>query len=492
MSSTIKKLLRSSFLLLPVSLLAVFFAVEARVGTSSALQSALAQAPKIAPNTAAAVDEYTQSEAHLQIGEVKAKMEKFIMRVPEDDKAPKYPRTPNEMVTPYLNIVNAALNKEVELKNTHYAFYNASNNEWRVPQDLYKKLYVHYKKPGSQLDDFAFVRFSNGKSIKAQDFLKENIAEWGGVNDNEPAIRDIVMSVNLYLFGNVGFPGECSWNYFLETKSHRIPAPQNYQEILNAFDVTYDIEALAKEAGALSEMLINSADNSSQKGVQTLFQFFVPQDKVDDVAYIAWVLGFPAHAKSIEQMEAVLAIPDPKTGKIPPRVGVFTGKAVKDVMKQFKGKRATPETDAVYKELVEATADGKFGVSGFMESLRNNPFGMPNVNETQGRLLVTDPIFQNPASGVKVFTYFTTPEGIQRDYMNKLNALAQKVIAAESSKTKEQKDADRKKNEATVVRIKAEEKAKAEAEKAKATPAPQKGKAQPAIPKQQNKPAGKK
>lgn len=470
MSFSIKRLLKGGFLLLPIILLGLSVDVAAKSrAVSAGLQSKLSQAP-VSSSPAALATEYTQSEAHLQIPDVKEKMASFIMRVPQDPAKPEYPRTPNEMVVPYLNIVNAAINKEKELQNTHYAFYNASNNEWRVPQDLYKKLYIHYKKPGSQLDDFAFVRFGNAKSIKAQDFLNENIAQWGGVNDNIGSVRDVVMSTNLFLFGNVGFPGECTWNYFLETKSHRIPAAYNYQEILNAFNLTYDIEALAKEAGALCEMLINSANNSTQKGVQTLFQFFIPKTKVDDVAYIAWVLGFPAHPKSLDLMEEIMKKKIMVEGKLvdKPRVGAYTGKAVKQVIKRFKSEKATPQDNAVYKELIEAAANGNFGISGFMEALCNNPFGMSNynVNETQGRLLVTDPIFQNPASGVKVFNYFTTPEDIQRDYMNKLNALVQKIIAAESAKEKipGQKEADRKKNEETVARIKAEEKAKADAE----------------------------
>lgn len=433
-------------------LMTFFVNIEARVA-SGALEGELAKAPVARPvagvSSPTRSDEYVQSEAHLQLDDVKEKMSKFIMRVPEDTDKPERPLTPNQIVTPLLNIVAAVINKEVELKNTHYAFYNASNNEWRVPQDLYKKLYIHYKKVGSSLNDFAFVRFGGAKSIKAQDFLNENIAEWGGVNDNAGEVRDVVMSVNLAVFGNVGFPGECTWNYFIEAKSHRWPLPQNYQEILKAFDVTYDIELLAKETQALSEMLIKASPE------QTLFQFFIPQSKVDDVAYVSWILGFPAHPKSMDLMEKLMR------GK--PRVGTFTGPAVKSVMKRFR----KDKDNATYKELAKLAADGEFGISGFMEGMRNDPFAIENLNETQGRLLVTNEVFKNPASGVKVFTYFTTPKNIQDNYMARLDTLVQKIISQEAGKSPQQKSADRTKNEATFEKLEKERKEKEAAEKAK-------------------------
>lgn len=459
MRNLIKGFFKHSYVGLSIALLSFFVGIEGKT-MSGALTSELSKAQVAAPArpivqptgvvVAADTEGYVQSEAHLQLDDVKEKMANFIMRVPGDPNKPVRQLSPNQIVTPYLNTVAAVLNKEVEFKNSHYAFYQGTNNEWRVPQDLYKKLYIHYKKPGSQLSDFAFVRFSNIKSIKAQDFLQENIAEWGGVNDNAGEVRDVVMSVNLALFGNVGFPGECTWNYFIEAKSHRWPLANNYYEVLNAFDVTYDIEALAKEAQVLSEMLV---DASSE---QTLLQFFVPQNIVDDVAYVAWILGFPAHPKSMVLMEELMK------GKV--RVGTFTGPAVKKVMKRFRNDKDNP----VYKELVQAAASGDFGMSAYLDALCTDPFAsdLNNVNETQARLLVTNEAFKNPASGVKVFTYFTTPQNIQQQYMQKLDQLAAKIIAQESSKSPQQKATDKAKNEATFVRLKAEQEAKDAAEKA--------------------------
>src|SRR5258708_40133023 len=102
-----------------------------------------------------------------------------------------------------MNIVSAVINKEVELKNSHYVLYNGTGTEWRVPQDIYKQLYAH-QNPAKSVKNFVFVRFSDLPSIKAKDFLRENVAEWAGVNDNIQDVRDVLISCNLALFGGVG------------------------------------------------------------------------------------------------------------------------------------------------------------------------------------------------------------------------------------------------------------------------------------------------
>lgn len=440
-------------------LLSVFVVIESKQ-ISEGLTQALEQA-KVATSSAPFVggvvkpamesDEYVQSEAHMQLPEVKEKMKNFIMRVPGDLNKPEHPKTPNEMVTPYMNVVAAAINKEVELKNSHYVFYQATNNEWRVPQDLYKRLYA-YKNPSQSVKDFVFVRFSDLPSLKAQDYLQESLEKFAGVNDNVQAVRDILLSVNLALFGNVGFPGECTWNYFLEAKSHRWPLAQNYKQVIDAFDITYDIEQLAKETQILSEMLVNASEE------QTLLQFCVPQNKADDLAYVAWIIGFPAHPKSMALMEEKIA------GKA--RVGSNTGPAVKAVMKQFKREEGkNTEGGIIYKELLDAAANGEFGISGFMEAFCNDPFSIPNANEIQARLLATKEGLGNPASGIKIFSYFTTPRDIQEAYFKKLDALTEKIIDQENSKTPEQKVADKAKNEAVFAKLEEQRQKEEEARK---------------------------
>src|SRR5258708_38434875 len=61
----------------------------------------------------------------------------------------------------YKNIIDAILAREKEYKDD-YVFYHGMDNVWRVPQDLYTKLYIHFKKlPESIMQSFIFLRFEN-------------------------------------------------------------------------------------------------------------------------------------------------------------------------------------------------------------------------------------------------------------------------------------------------------------------------------------------
>ena len=400
---------------------------------------------------AAGGDEYVQSEAHLQVNAVKEALAKISLhRKNEDGTVFEDSRTSNELVTPYMNIVAAAINKEVELKDSHYVFYNGCGNEWRVSQDIYKQLYA-YRNPLKSVKDFIFVRFTDSPSINAQDFLQENVTKWAGVNDNIQAVRDVLVSTNLALFGGVGTEGECTWNYFLTSKSHRYPTATQYYAILKSNDMSYDLELFTKEATVLVKDLLDASPE------QMLIQYCIPQDKVDQTAYLSWILGVPYERKSVALMEKWME------GK--ERFGGITGPIVKKVMQKIKAAK-TPEDQAMYEELVAAVDRGDFGVRAFMQRYRNNPWTVKDINEIQARVLITNDIVLNPASGVKFFSYFTTPHDIQKKYLNNLGVLVKKMIDAEEGKTAEQKAADIAKNEETFARLDAAEKAERAKEKA--------------------------
>ena len=260
------------------------------------------------------------------------------------------------------------------------------------------------------------------------------------MNDNIQEVRDVLIACNLSLFGSVGTQGECTWNYFLTAKSHRYPTALHYYQILKSFDISYDIELLAKEAQALSEMLVKATAE------QTLLQIFIPQNKIDDMVYLSWILGVPYHQKSVALMEQWME------GK--ERTGGVTGPIVKAVMKKM---RKDPAYKALHEELKAAVENGDFGVSAFMDEYRNKPWSVKNINEIQGRLLATKEI-QDPSSGLKMFNYFTTPREVQENYLKKLDGLVKKVIDQENGKTPAQKAADMAKNEETFARLEQEEK----------------------------------
>jgi len=360
-------------------------------------------------------DRYVQTVAHLQLEDVQHRMADFLQQpigfIPKEGELLPAEKTPNEMVTPYLNVIAKAIDREIEFKDTHYVFYHGMSNAWRVVQDFYKQLYAYFN-PLQPVKDFTFVRFTDMPTIKAQDYLSQAVAEFAGVNDNILDVRTRLLPVNLALFGNVGFPGECTWNYFLSPKSHLIPLPEeNIQPILDGFGLKYDLDSLVEGITELTEMLAKASPE------QTILQIFIPQEQVDDVAYLAWIIGFPAHAKSMELIESIFE------GK--PKVGGMTGPAVKKVMKMYKREG---EDNPLYKDLLDAVENGDFGAEAFLKVYRNNPSELKNVNDTQARLVITNDVLLNPKSGVKFFSLFTTPKEIQDQYVQKLNALVKKII----------------------------------------------------------------
>jgi hypothetical protein len=94
-------------------------------------------------------------------------------------------------------------------------------------------------------------------------------------------------------------------------------------------------------------------------------------------------------------------------------------------MKTYK---AEGTDNPLYKELIDAVENGDFGVDAFLKVYRNNPSELKNVNDTQARLVITNDVLLNPGSGVKFFSYFTTPREEQDSYIKKLNALVKKII----------------------------------------------------------------
>lgn len=359
-------------------------------------------------------DMYTQSEAHMQLDEVKKAMSEFslytegtILKEGEE----KIEKTPNEMVTPYLHIIAAALNREVEFKKTHYVFYHSATHQWRALQDLYKLLYAYYN-PLVSIKDFVFMRFVDVSAVDAQQYLSEHLKEFGGINDNEAMERLHMISANLAIFGSIGSAGECSWNYFVQNKSHSWPKTSNYQEILDAFNLEYhDIDELVSDANKFAEMLVDDTPE------QTIYQIFVPIEKVNKVAWLAWILGFPAHPKAIE---IIL-----KSIKGKPLVGAITGPAVKKLMKRFKREG---EDNKLYQELLDDVESGAFGLDAFLKIYRNSPWKLNHPSDMQARILITHDIMKDPASGVKYFRYATTSRAVEEKYNKGISNLAKKII----------------------------------------------------------------
>ncbi len=344
-------------------------------------------------------DKYTQSEAHLSLRHIRELIT----------------RTYN--IEPYLNIVSSCIAREGELKQSHYVFYHGLRNIWRVPQDLYRKLYERLHPLTQKIEDFEFLRWkpSGDLKVSAQTFIVDQLVNYGLINDNYPDTSAILLSTNLALFGNVGFAGEATWEYFVKPKSHITPKPENFKEILDIFGATHEYIGQLIQ---LSDILYTKE--------QTLMQIFIPKEIVDYVAYIAFLQGIPADKQT---MDWILEHVPRKRKKLYTQYE----KALKKIREVFKTEQ---DRFPIFKELHERAEEGDFSVSALLEIYRNTPRKIDNINYLQARLVFTKDVLMTPGIGIKYFRYDTISREKMREYNQKLDEIVDQIIQERLSRAK--------------------------------------------------------
>jgi hypothetical protein len=334
-----------------------------------------------------ASDRFTQSQAHMSLPEIK----KLI--------AAEY------STKPYEKMIAAILEREQLYKDDYYVFYHGIDNVWRVPQDLYTRLYFYFNGlPTELMKNFIFLRFGDvtGATI-VQNFLINKLAEGGLINDHE--LGQFLFAVNLALFGNVGIQPECTWQYFVKSRGHLVPDRAVYEKILNKFGLSHKY---IDELMALVKLY--------QTKEQTIIQVFVPKNRVDEIGYLSWIRGNPAHKKT---MDMVLRSVENKTFS-------KTSFALDHYTKLFKKDQAN---NPVFRNLVDRVKAGDFSLGYFLHFYRNHPESIEGINNYQARLMLTPAVLLNPLSGVKIFRYSAaTPEQLN-NYEQKFNEIFKKIIA---------------------------------------------------------------
>lgn len=337
-------------------------------------------------------DRFTQTEAHLFLRNIRMLVEK------------NYPDTER-----HLDVVATVIANEAEYKDTHYAFYNTTSNMWRLAQDLYTRLYAYQNPEKLPPKDFKFLRF-NDEAINstAQGFLVKELKEKGLVDDNTET-GAIMVSVNLALFGNVGFSGECSWEYFVHPQGHRAPKRETYEKMMDRFGFSHKyVDELMK--------LVDIYDTKED----TIIQILVPREKIDEIGYLAWVKGIPAHGDTISW---VLANSKNKRFK-------HTKETLEKLTEQFAKEQ---EKNPMFANMLKGIQAGDFSLDAFLRIYRNKPWEIKEINDVTARLLFTPDVLLNPASGVKFFRFSTVSNEKLKEYNNKLNQIIQKMIAEKES-----------------------------------------------------------
>jgi hypothetical protein len=348
----------------------------------------ITRALRIVPAEQLQSDKFTQSQAHMSLPEIKKLIDA------------KY------NIKPYQNMIDAILDREKQYKDNYYVFYHGMNNLWYVPQDLYTRLYFHFKKlPADLLQSFVFLRFDGvpAYSGNVQDFLLKKLKENGLVNDHD--LVDLLYSVNIALFGSVGDDPECTWQYFMQARKKVEPDRQTYEKILDIFGLPH---TYVNELMQLTKLFSTKEE--------TIVQIFVPQDKVDQIGYVAWIRGNPAHKKTMDMVLGSLQ--DKKFAKSPLAMDYYTG--------LFKREQ---ESNPIFSDLLERIKAGDFTLSYFLKFYRNYPELIEDINRYQARLIFTPDVLLNPLSGVKVFRYSTATAEQLKKYHQKFDEVFQKIVS---------------------------------------------------------------
>ena len=155
---------------------------------------------------------------------------------------------------------------------------------------------------------------------------------------------------------------------------------------------------------------------------QTLLQIFVPKEIVDDIGYLAWATGIPAHQKSIDWVRTNIKNRT-YVGKKGKPGALWALAALKDKFKKEQ------ERNPLFKEMLANVEDNQYSLNAYLKDYCNKPLEVPNMNYIQARLIFTDDILLNPASGVKMFRHTEIEHKKMKAYESRLNEIIQQIIA---------------------------------------------------------------
>jgi len=308
---------------------------------------------------------------------------------------------------------------EVKHKETHYVFYHALTKAWLVPQDLMLELTRGLRPLTSRLPKFRFLRWQDFEKQTASEFLMKEISAEGLINDNSPEHRASLLSVNLALFGNVGFEGESTFDYFVKPKSHATVNPDIIKSILKIYDApeTYLNDILALDEKYLSPEKARGAKPEPQ----ALLQIFIPKQLVDDIGYVAWVQGIPYERELVALVDNLSRY----SLKKPPAFLTGTEPILKKIKNKFKQEK---ENDPLYAKIVKHIKKGKFRLSTLLEKYTNLPETIPSIQNLQARLLFSNELLLNPSSNILFYTHDMIPQKNKKLYKIELKKISDKTI----------------------------------------------------------------
>lgn len=355
--------------------------------------------------------EMTQTEAHLSIPSINALVQK------------KYNFKENPF---YKKIYDQVVAKERQHNKTHDVFYNAFSNEWLLPQDLYLKLFSKLHPLTIDIKSFRTFRWISVDHITPKALLKRELTSNGMVDDNKLHIKANLLSTNLALFGNVGYSGECTFEFFLHAKSHRTIDADIFKSILDIFDKPTSYEKgetpiLYKYIPEIQKLTtyLEPIPLKDGKKPQSLAQIFIPKKITDNVAYLSWVRGMPFDASLVSWLKN-----DPNLNTPMPSFKSFQPRFV-EIQNLFKDKDSN---HPLFKEILKGIEEGKYGMSKLLHTYKTKPATIPGLNFLQARLIISPEYIGNPSMEIKTFDYNNISEKNKKTYEKKLDELVNKMF----------------------------------------------------------------
>lgn len=290
---------------------------------------------------------------------------------------------------------------ERQHSDDYFVFYHAQRKEFLIAQDFIKEIFelLHICE---QQNAFTFLRFW-GKIPPALDvnaFIDNNNSK-GDWSDNDAEFATLLLSVNLSLFGNctriAGW--ECTFDYFLNDRSVMFGGC-----LVNILTNIFDFFEFDKQ---YLQPLLSLLPIIKQSKQGLLFQICIPKNLVDQSVYLSWAGGFPYN----------FPVPGGKFDKdknrnlrISPILSLYA--------KGRSGFDKLRKTSALFIDTLK-----KFEISDLdiAEAIMADRF--------QARILFSQDVMLNPASGVEIFRYTMIDDAVMAEYEASLKKITHEIVA---------------------------------------------------------------
>ncbi len=270
----------------------------------------------------------------------------------------------------FSSIINQTKENEKKYSSEYYVFYHGQRSSFLPYLDFITNIYELLEM--RKLTHFTFLRFWPNAltSVETNSFIDEYENEHNDYwNDNNLSLSNKIMSINLSLFGNTNKLGESSFAYFVQDRSICPPSIEYlYTTVFDYFCFNHDY---------ITQLL--QLDYMTFTGKGTLFQIFVPKEKVNSFIYLAWVYGEPY--------------------RIP---------IISTIFNYIKNRHIR--------------------IKDILEKYRHQPESIENLDRLQGRIIFSKDTMLNPDSGIKTFTFTALSPSDKQDYTAQLETITKDVF----------------------------------------------------------------